>query len=109
MSLSLQASYFGLLCIALVVPILQGGCFVRRVAMQMATPRKNDKKGKNLVIRSNKRTFYKAFHLHIEDPVLKGHQWSAYIDRSPGAAVYSEVEKNVFVVFFSGEQDYIGT
>ncbi|KAM7279253.1 hypothetical protein ACFE04_006387 [Oxalis oulophora] len=26
---------------------------------------------------------------------------SAYIDRSPGAAVYSEVEKTVFVVFFS--------
>ncbi|KAM7279793.1 hypothetical protein ACFE04_006927 [Oxalis oulophora] len=26
---------------------------------------------------------------------------SAYIDRSPGAAVYSEVDKTVFVVFFS--------
>ncbi|GAV64522.1 hypothetical protein CFOL_v3_08040, partial [Cephalotus follicularis] len=25
-----------------------------------------------------------------KDPVLKDHQWSAYIDRSPGAADYSE-------------------
>ncbi|XP_031278659.1 uncharacterized protein LOC116137108 [Pistacia vera] len=25
-----------------------------------------------------------------KDPVLKDHQWSAYIDRSPGAANYSE-------------------
>ena len=26
-----------------------------------------------------------------KDPVLKDRQWSAYIDRSPGAASYSEV------------------
>ena len=26
-----------------------------------------------------------------KDPVFKDHQWSAYIDRSPGAASYSEV------------------
>ena len=26
-----------------------------------------------------------------KDPVLKDQQWSAYIDRSPGAANYSEV------------------
>lgn len=26
-----------------------------------------------------------------KDPVLKDHQWSAYIDRSPGAANHSEV------------------
>lgn len=25
-----------------------------------------------------------------KDPVLKDHQWSSYIDRSPGAAGYSE-------------------
>ncbi|KAL0889996.1 hypothetical protein Bca101_013979 [Brassica carinata] len=27
-----------------------------------------------------------------KDPVLKDQQWSAYIDRSPGAASYSEFE-----------------
>lgn len=26
-----------------------------------------------------------------KDPVFKDHQWSAYIDRSPGASGYSEV------------------
>lgn len=26
-----------------------------------------------------------------KDPVIKDHQWSSYIDRSPGAASYSEV------------------
>lgn len=26
-----------------------------------------------------------------KDPVLKDQQWSSYIDRSPGAAGYSEV------------------
>ncbi|CAN1178352.1 hypothetical protein LINPERPRIM_LOCUS8500 [Linum perenne] len=29
-----------------------------------------------------------------KDPVLKNQQWSAYIDRSPGAASYSEFEIN---------------
>nr|XP_025622015.1 uncharacterized protein LOC112714604 isoform X2 [Arachis hypogaea] len=28
----------------------------------------------------------------FKDPVLKDQQWSAYIDRSPGAASYSEFE-----------------
>jgi hypothetical protein len=29
--------------------------------------------------------------LCYKDPVLKDQQWSAYIDRSPGSASYSEV------------------
>ncbi|XP_061349408.1 uncharacterized protein LOC133294692 [Gastrolobium bilobum] len=29
-------------------------------------------------------------HICYKDPVLKDQQWSAYIDRSPGAASYSE-------------------
>lgn len=32
-----------------------------------------------------------------KDPVLKDRQWSAYIDRSPGAVGYSEVLHYIFV------------
>lgn len=44
------------------------------------------------------------FHLGVgecdeicyKDPVFKDRQWSAYIDRSPGHADYSEVDNIIF-------------
>ncbi|RDY13556.1 hypothetical protein CR513_01491, partial [Mucuna pruriens] len=45
----------------------------KRVATQMERHGKND-----------------CDHICYKDPVLKDQQWSAYIDRSPGAASYSE-------------------
>ncbi|CAL5412218.1 unnamed protein product [Camellia sinensis] len=47
------------------------------------------KKGVALMVRHG-RSLGECDEICYKDPVLKDRQWSAYIDRSPGAASYSE-------------------